>query len=295
MLAAEAGLDLAARPRATSPGPSCTTRPTSSACCLAGPPAAVGLRPQRAPAGRAPGGARPSTCSATIRRSCCGAATTSRSRSTSRRRGADRRRCSPLRRRPGAADVEPHDPRPLGEAGARTGRREPSGHRPLRRAPAPPKLDGTDSHLYFGWYHGDERDLPGFAAAVPRMVRFVGRVRRAGRARRRRFHGARALARPRLGAARPATTPSSRTIFDARVPPPSSATFDDGGERPRRTRPRLIKHHDRDAAPAQVPADRRLLPVQPGRRPDRRSGWACSTTSGRPSSATRRSPKPAGR
>ena len=28
--------------------------------------------------------------------------------------------------------------------------------------PHPPQLDGTDSHLYFGWYHGDERDLPGF-------------------------------------------------------------------------------------------------------------------------------------
>ncbi len=36
-----------------------------------------------------------------------------------------------------------------------------------------PMLDGTDSHLYFGWYHGDEHDLPGFAASMPRMVRFV--------------------------------------------------------------------------------------------------------------------------
>ncbi len=36
-----------------------------------------------------------------------------------------------------------------------------------------PELGGTDSHLSFGWYHGDERDLPGFAAAFPRMVRFV--------------------------------------------------------------------------------------------------------------------------
>jgi beta-mannosidase len=39
--------------------------------------------------------------------------------------------------------------------------------------PHAPFFDGTDSHLYFGWYHGDERDLPGFAAAVPRQVRFV--------------------------------------------------------------------------------------------------------------------------
>jgi beta-mannosidase len=39
--------------------------------------------------------------------------------------------------------------------------------------PHPPQLDGTDSHLYFGWYHGHERDLPGFLRAVPRMARFV--------------------------------------------------------------------------------------------------------------------------
>jgi beta-mannosidase len=35
---------------------------------------------------------------------------------------------------------------------------------------------GTDSHLYFGWYHGHERDLPGFARALPRMVRFVSEL-----------------------------------------------------------------------------------------------------------------------
>jgi beta-mannosidase len=36
-----------------------------------------------------------------------------------------------------------------------------------------PLLEGTDSHLFFGWTQGDERDLPTFAAAIPRMVRFV--------------------------------------------------------------------------------------------------------------------------
>jgi beta-mannosidase len=40
-------------------------------------------------------------------------------------------------------------------------------------APHVPQLDGTDSHLFFGWYHGETADLDGFAAAVPRMVRFV--------------------------------------------------------------------------------------------------------------------------
>jgi beta-mannosidase len=39
-----------------------------------------------------------------------------------------------------------------------------------------PQLDGTDSHLWFGWHHGDERDLPGFAATMPRMVRFVSEL-----------------------------------------------------------------------------------------------------------------------
>ncbi len=39
--------------------------------------------------------------------------------------------------------------------------------------PHPPTFDGTDSHLYFGWYHGHERDLPGFLRAMPRLARFV--------------------------------------------------------------------------------------------------------------------------
>jgi len=39
--------------------------------------------------------------------------------------------------------------------------------------PHPPQFDGTDSHLYFGWYHGDDRDLAGLARALPRLVRFV--------------------------------------------------------------------------------------------------------------------------
>ena len=31
---------------------------------------------------------------------------------------------------------------------------------------------GSDAHLSFGWYHGSERDLPGFLRAWPRMARF---------------------------------------------------------------------------------------------------------------------------
>ena len=32
---------------------------------------------------------------------------------------------------------------------------------------------GTDTHLYFGWYHGHERDLPQWLARVPRLARFL--------------------------------------------------------------------------------------------------------------------------
>lgn len=36
-----------------------------------------------------------------------------------------------------------------------------------------PLLEGTDSHLYFGWYHGEVRDIDTLAARLPRLVRFV--------------------------------------------------------------------------------------------------------------------------
>ena len=36
-----------------------------------------------------------------------------------------------------------------------------------------PQLDGTDSHLSFGWRRGEAEDLAVFAARLPRMVRFV--------------------------------------------------------------------------------------------------------------------------
>ena len=36
-----------------------------------------------------------------------------------------------------------------------------------------PGSGGTDTHVYFGWYHGEERDFPRFCAAVPRLARFV--------------------------------------------------------------------------------------------------------------------------
>ncbi|HRW38235.1 MAG: hypothetical protein KDB04_14000 [Acidimicrobiales bacterium] len=40
--------------------------------------------------------------------------------------------------------------------------------------PHPPQLDGTDTHVSFGWTLGDPRDLVGFARALPRLVRWMG-------------------------------------------------------------------------------------------------------------------------
>lgn len=92
--------------------------------------------------------------------------------------------------------------------------------------PHPPQLDGTDSHLYFGWYHGHERDLPGFLRALPRMGRFVTEF------------GAQAvpvtadfceperwpdLAWERLGH----THALQKAVFDEFVPPSAHATFDE--------------------------------------------------------------------
>ncbi|TPW14212.1 MAG: putative glycosidase [Acidimicrobiaceae bacterium] len=40
-------------------------------------------------------------------------------------------------------------------------------------APHLPQLEGTDTHLRFGWGRGEARDLAGFAALLPRMVGFA--------------------------------------------------------------------------------------------------------------------------
>ena len=91
--------------------------------------------------------------------------------------------------------------------------------------PHPPLLDGTDSHLYFGWYHGHERDLPAFLRAMPRMGRFVTEF------------GAQAVPAtadfceperwPDLDWERLGHTHAlQKALFDKLVPPADHATFD---------------------------------------------------------------------
>jgi beta-mannosidase len=108
--------------------------------------------------------------------------------------------------------------------------------------PHPPTLDGTDSHLYFGWYHGDERDLPELARRIPRLVRWVGEF------------GAQAvpdsadfleperwpdLDWERLGR----THALQKGRFDEHVPPAEHATFRSWQAATQAYQASLLKHH----------------------------------------------------
>ena len=105
-----------------------------------------------------------------------------------------------------------------------------------------PTLEGTDSHLYFGWYHGNERDLPGFAAKIPRLVRFVSEF------------GAQAVPEsadfidttfwPNLDWDRLRREHGlQKEIFDLHVPPSAFETFDEWRAATQIYQAELIKHH----------------------------------------------------
>ena len=108
--------------------------------------------------------------------------------------------------------------------------------------PHPPQLDGTDSHLYFGWYWGEERDLPRLCATMPRLVRFVSEF------------GAQAVPDAAAFCA-PSRWPDldwdelgqrhclQKDAFDRYVPPPHYATFDDWRAATQHYQATVIKHH----------------------------------------------------
>ncbi len=111
-------------------------------------------------------------------------------------------------------------------------------------APHVPQLDGTDSHLFFGWRTGDERDLPDFARRLPRMVRFVSEF------------GAQAVPSGDGAAfARPERWPDldwagleahhslHREAFAARVPPDGYATFAGWRDATQRYQATLVRRH----------------------------------------------------
>jgi beta-mannosidase len=108
--------------------------------------------------------------------------------------------------------------------------------------PHPPLLDGTDTHVYFGWYHGEERDFPGFLRALPRLGRFVSEF------------GAQAIPEdaafceperwPDLDWERLGRTHAlQKALFDRYVPPAAHTTFDAWRTATQRYQAEVVRHH----------------------------------------------------
>ena len=109
-------------------------------------------------------------------------------------------------------------------------------------APHLPQLDGTDSHLFFGWYHGEGAEIDGFAATMPRMVRFVSEF------------GAQSVPES-AEFMRPDQWPAldwhglaehhglQLDPFEQHVPPGSYATFESWRDATQRYQAELLRHH----------------------------------------------------
>ena len=105
-----------------------------------------------------------------------------------------------------------------------------------------PQLDGTDSHFYFGWYHGDVRDLDRLAAQIPRLFRFLSEF------------GAQSVPAT-ADFIDPAQWPDldwdmlaerhglQKWVFDLRVPPEQFATFDEWRHATQVYQAELLRHH----------------------------------------------------
>jgi beta-mannosidase len=91
---------------------------------------------------------------------------------------ADRRGRRRLAVRMAAAQALPSWNRSLLDRAIKTVLERDDGTRPVVAhsgvLPHLPQLEGTDSHLYLGWFFGEERDLPALLARWPRLGRFVG-------------------------------------------------------------------------------------------------------------------------
>jgi len=105
-----------------------------------------------------------------------------------------------------------------------------------------PGSGGTDTHTYFGWYHGEERDFPSAMAAWPRLARFVSEF------------GAQAVPTtddfmepdrwPDLDWDRLWRTHAlQRFAFDRYVPPADYATFAEWRAATQRYQATVVKHH----------------------------------------------------
>ena len=106
----------------------------------------------------------------------------------------------------------------------------------------PHPLWGTDTHFYFGWYHGSERDFPRALSRFPVLARFVSEF------------GAQAVPES-AGFMDPGTWPDldwadleshhclQKDIFDHRVPPADYGSFDEWRRATQGYQATVLRHH----------------------------------------------------
>lgn len=104
-------------------------------------------------------------------------------------------------------------------------------------------LGRTDTHLYFGWYHGHERDLPRFAGGWPRAVRFVSEFGAQAVPPTADFIGSERW--PDLDWTRLGRTHALQRTFMARngLDPDAFTTFDDWRDATQAYQATVVKHH----------------------------------------------------
>ena len=101
---------------------------------------------------------------------------------------------------------------------------------------------GTDTHVYFGWYHGEERDFPVFMRRLPRLAQFVSEFGSQAIPDNDEFMDADAwpdLDWPRLAHAHCL----QRAPFDRYVPPDDYENYDDWRAATQRYQATILKHH----------------------------------------------------
>ena len=105
-----------------------------------------------------------------------------------------------------------------------------------------PTLDGTDSHFYFGWYHGNIRDVERLAARVPRLVRFLSEFGAQAAPESASYIDADAW--PDLDWEHLAERHGlQKWVFDDRVPPSDFTSFDDWALATQHYQAEVLRHH----------------------------------------------------